>query len=1166
MWDELKKKLRDTAEYHSIISSVQDGRTPVAVSRLVGGARSLFVSTMLDDVTEPIMIVVPDIVRLEETIEDLEAFGVEEITAYYEDEMLCYDFGEPDRDIVGQQMKALSGLLQNRSKVFVCTFRSIVKKVMPPETLRSLVLKVVRGEERDLTQLEEELVRLGYERHTIIEEKGQFAVRGGIIDIFEITRTDPVRIEFDGDEAVSIRTFDIETQISTEDIEGIDIHPARNFVVSPGGTRRLREWIEVEAEGLDEEARSRASTVADRFERGISFFGMENYAALFHDLVPIYEYVSERPVVIIDEYEAFAKALDEYEERIEERFARSRSEGHIYPEPSKVYLSKDHVTRWLSSAKEMRLLELARSEAISFDTSPIGDYRRNLKGLVRDISKEVRKGRRVYFFCANEVQSGRIEELLEDVAIEVDIPVGNLSEGFKWDRLGVMFLSEREVFGRYGRLAVFPRSRRRTLMYDPSHFEPGDFVVHVNHGIGRYMGLKVIDVKGGKRECLDIRYDGNDHLFIPVNQLRMIEKYLSAEGAAPSLDRLGAGSWAKRKRRAQKSAELVAKDLLEIYAARQLAEGHAFEPDKPWQKEMEASFPYEETPHQLQATDEVKADMEKPKPMDRLLCGDVGFGKTEVAIRAAFKAVLSGKQCAFLVPTTVLALQHYNTLSDRLRGYPVRVEMLSRFISKGEQKSIIADIAKGAVDIVVGTHRLLSKDIVFADLGLLVVDEEHRFGVRQKETLKRLKRNVDVLSMTATPIPRTLSMALSGIRDLSVIDTPPRNRLPIHTEIIDFDDETIRDAILREVQRGGQVFFVHNRVQSIDVIAGYLRRLLPDSIGISVAHGQMREKELEERMIEVLEHKSDVLVCTMIIEAGLDFPNVNTIIVDKADHFGLAQLYQLRGRVGRSDRQAYAYLIVSSPQSLTSEAVKRLQAISEFDYLGAGYHIAMKDLEIRGAGNLLGTAQSGHISAVGLDLYTNMLKEEVAKLKGETVKKVGEVKVSIPVSAYIPHWYVVDTEERMDIYRRLARLEDAEEIEGIRAELGDRFGPLPLQADLMLRFVAIKHIAGRLKVEKIESKKADRVFVRFVKGFNPPRPLIARLATEYESRITFDVRREFSFKIRFGPTDSSGSMHGSEPLAEMGARGTGPNGEEGYGEEIVEKIENLLKILEFYGR
>ncbi|MDD4858187.1 MAG: transcription-repair coupling factor, partial [Candidatus Krumholzibacteria bacterium] len=989
-----------------------------------------------------------------------------------------------------------------------------------------------------LQELVERLVRLGYERHETVEAKGQIAVRGGILDIFGVSEDVPVRMEFDGDRIVSMRDFDIETQRSTAARESIRVHPPTHIAPTPEGIERLMERIRRETAGASAEERAKLMLPAERLEKGISFFGMEHYAAAVHEVAPLFSHFNSTPVVVLIDAENVESTLRDFREEIAERYARTREEGNIFPSPDEVYVGREELDRWLALARRISFNTLEWEGAVRFGTSSPGDYRRNLGGLVNDVRKELVRGSRVYFFCASTFQRERAEELLEDVAMEIDFPLGGLSSGFRWPDAGVFFLSEEEVFGRYHRPYHTPAARSRSLAYDASHFQPGDFIVHVNHGIGRYMGMRVLDIENGKTECLDIRYGGDDHLFIPIGQLRLVEKYVAAEDAVPQLDKLGSATWAHARDRARRSAEKIARDLLEIYAARQIAKGFAFPADKPWQKEMEASFPYEETEHQLRATEEVKSDMESQRPMDRILCGDVGFGKTEVAVRAAFKAALSGKQCAILVPTTVLAMQHFATVKERLEGYPVTVEMLSRFVTGAKQKAVVEAVKDGKVDVVVGTHRLISKDVQFKDLGLVIVDEEHRFGVRHKESFKRMKKSVDVLSMTATPIPRTLSMAISGIRDFSVIDTPPRNRLPIHTEILPFDDEHIRDACMREIDRGGQVFFVHNRVQSIAVMEGYLRRLLPERVRITHAHGQMHERELERRMIDFLEHKFDVLVCTMIIEAGLDFPNVNTIIINRADRFGLAQIYQLRGRVGRSDRKAYAYLLVPHGRTLTPAAMKRLQAISEFDYLGAGYRIAMRDLEIRGAGNLLGVEQSGNIAAVGLDLYTRMLKEEVAHLRGERVETESEIRISAPLPAYLPSEYVPDSEERMDIYRRLSKAASRVEVGEMADELRDRFGPLSEPAANLLKLVELKARSSAAGVERAEIDRSGGLKVFFSQDRLPDKRKIAGIVDLFPGRLTFLTRDGFGMTVK-------GAREGEQR----------PDG--------VAELGKLLKLLEF---
>ena len=1139
MWDELRGRIGAMPAYAALERRLRD-EPPVPVCGLSGSARSLVLAVLVRALGRPAVAIASDPVRARDIVDDRRCFGVERVVPFPEDEILPYDYHDPDRNLTGMQMAALERLSAGECGILVCTPGSLIKKVFAPGVFRELLFEFRGGSALDPHRLAERLVRLGYERHQIVEEKGQFALRGGIFDLFEVSAESPVRLEFDGDLVASLREFDIETQRSGPPRTSVTVHPLHHLAPDAAGLARLREFLDRRAADLDPQARAKAMLPAERLAGGIHFFGMEHYAAIVHDVVPVTGYFDRQPVVAVYDHEDVETRLVELRKEIALRFERSLEEN-IYPEPDLVYLGEQQWRTAIDACPRIEFCAVPGGDAVRFSTAAAGGYRRNIAGLVKDIRREIEARRRVFFFCSTVIQRERAAEILDEVALEIDFPLGALASGFRWPAAGIVFLSEQEAFGRYQRPWNAPRIRSRSLTYDPSHFKPGDFVVHVGHGIGRYMGMRILAVGGGGTECLDIRYEGDDRLFIPVSQLRMVEKYTAAEGAAPKLARLGGGQWTRARERARRSAQKIAYDLVEMYAARQVAPGFACGPDGPWQLEMEASFPWEETAHQFQATREVKADMERPRPMDRLLCGDVGFGKTEVAVRAAFKAVLAGKQVVLLVPTTVLALQHYNTLLDRLAGFPVRVAMLSRFVPAASRRRILEETAQGRVDIVIGTHRLLSGDVAFADLGLVIVDEEHRFGVAQKEKLKRLKKSVDVLSMTATPIPRTLSMALSGIRDISTIDTPPRNRLPIHTEILPFDDGLIREAVLRETGRGGQVFFVHNRVQSIHVMEGYLRRLLPGRMRIAHAHGQMGERELEKIMIDFLERRFDVLLCTMIIEAGLDFPNVNTIIINRADRFGLAQLYQLRGRVGRSDRKAYAYLLIPRGGALTSAAMQRLQAITEFDYLGAGYRIAMRDLEIRGAGNLLGHQQSGQIEAVGLDLYTRMIREEIARMGGEEQPAGREARISVPVPAYLPEAYVPDGEERMDIYRRLSRAAQGGDVTALREELRDRFGPLPREGDAMLKLVELKLRALAAGIESIEIDDGGRLSVGFAAGCAPDRERLAAIAALFTGRLTFHAQGGFSMTVA-----------GAQERPQGGGQAPG-----------VEDLEKLLNLLEF---
>ncbi|MBN2070778.1 MAG: transcription-repair coupling factor [Candidatus Krumholzibacteriota bacterium] len=1150
MWDDLKNKILGLPAGVGLMKRIRQEKARVPVRGLSGSARALLVSAIAGELGGNFMIVAADPVKARDIEADLVSFGVEGVVSYPEDEILPYDYHDPDRNLTGMQMRALEALCEGECRILVCTLRSVLKKVYSRDSFVSLLLDIVRGNEMDLISLAADLTARGYERHAIVEEKGQFAIRGGILDIFEVSSDDPVRIEFDGDTVITVRDFDVESQRSGAEKETIRIRPFHHLCPDAGGLERLREFLSADIDSLGREERFKRLLPADRLEEGIHFFGMEHYAAAVHELSPIFEYFDSPPVIAIYDMEDMRTLLGDIRDETVERYAASRKEGNFYPPPEQVYISEEELAGYIGKMRTLEFISFSDDKAVTFFTTPAGDYRRKMNGLVTDIRKALDKDLQVFLFCSTMVQSERAEELLSDVSIEIDFPLGFLSGGFRWEDAGVLFLSEEEVFGRFHRPWHSPRARSRSLTYDPSHFKPGDFIVHLSHGVGRYMGMRKLEIEGGMTECLDIRYEGDDRLFIPVSHLRMVEKYIASDGASPALASLGSKAWKKAKERARKSAGNIALDLLEIYAARKVAKGFACGPDKPWQKEVEASFPWEETPHQLEATAEVKKDLENLIPMDRLLCGDVGFGKTEVALRAAFKVVVEGKQAAFLVPTTVLALQHYNTLRERLQGYPVSIEMLSRFVPSARQKKIVEGLAEGKVDIVIGTHRLISKDVHFRDLGLVIVDEEHRFGVKQKEAFKKLKRSVDVLSMTATPIPRTLSMAISGLRDISVIDTAPRNRLPIHTEILPFDDERIREAVMREINRGGQVFFVHNRVQSITVMEGYLQRLLPDRVRIAHAHGQMKERELERIMVDFLEGKFDLLLCTMIIEAGLDFPNVNTIIINRSDRFGLAQLYQLRGRVGRSDRKAHAYMLIPKGRTLTATALKRLQAISEFDYLGAGYRIAMRDLEIRGAGNLLGHQQSGQINSVGLDLYARMIREEIARSSGEEIEEEREAKMVIPVPAYLPEEFVHDSEERMDIYRRVARAGEAGEVFEIGLELRDRFGPLPAPAENMLKLVELRTRAQNVRLDKVEIDTAGRLRARFEPGHTPGKRLLAAIVDRFGGRLTFHTDVGFSLSVK--PEYRDDTADGRSRRSAMGKESPG-----------IADFESLLNLLEF---
>jgi transcription-repair coupling factor (superfamily II helicase) len=1000
-----------------------------------------------------------------------------------------------------------------------------MQKTLPVREFRLGLRHYRQGQLFDLQRTLDHWVAHGYRPETVVEEPGTFSRRGGLIDVFPQNLSRPVRIELFGDEIDSLRAFDPTTQRSLHRIEHFSVAPATESLprLAPAAAQR----ISGESGALDlslchPPARREFLEDLVALEQGAYFRGIEFYLSHFYSYpATLLSYLPSGGLCIVEDWGALMANVMDLDHQAQGLQADLIKAGELpanYPQFQPPYFGWEDLSEKLRAVDEMGPLVLGRSVQGRSGSGPLAQvfshaerYGGQLKRVL-DGCQEMRDGGHRVVLVSR--QARRISELLAErdiTAVPVDdVPEpppshsltlvhGTLSEGWVLNRgdgagpippdrepLGgsyplceassLSFLTDAEVFG-WARPT--PRRARRPRPVAPEAFfadvEPGSYVVHIEHGIGLFQGLTKMAFQGGEREYLFVEYSAGDELFVPVYQADRLSRYVGVGEDSPRVNRLGTAEWSRVKARAEKAVEEIADDLLELYASREVVEGHAFSPDSFWQAELEASFPYVETDAQLYALDEIKADMEKARPMDRLVCGDVGYGKTEVALRAAFKAVMDGKQVAVLVPTTVLAQQHYQTFTERLKPFPVEVRMLSRFLSRKKQDDVVDGLARGSVDVVIGTHRLLSGDLSFKDLGLLVIDEEQRFGVVHKERLKQMREEVDVLTLTATPIPRTLHMSLTGVRDMSTIDTPPEERLPVRTHVGEYDETLIRQAILRELDRGGQVYFVHNRVMGIHQMAQRLRKLVPEA-QIFVAHGQMAERELEQVMLEFAAGALDVLVCTSIIESGLDIPNANTLIVNRADRFGLAQLYQLRGRVGRGARRAYAYLLHPKLPSLTNVARQRLEMIAEATELGAGFRIAMRDLEIRGAGELLGSRQHGHIAAVGFDLYTRLLARSVQEAKAQkqfsppsgTKSKAEDeqaayvqpleqaVQISLPLAAHLPERYVDDNVLRLQLYRRLAGVTDDGEIDELRAELQDRFGQLPIEAENLFYQLRLK--------------------------------------------------------------------------------------------------------------
>ena len=956
----------------------------------------------------------------------------------------------PHFDIASARARALHGLTSGDARLVIASAASLLPRISAPDRLQGTSLTLTPGQDISPTDLGDLLASAGYTRQDPVDESGEFCVRGGVVDFYPAAAAHPIRLEFVGDTVESIRTYDPATQRSIVPIDQASIVPLQELI---GET--------------------------DAPDRSATFFD--------------YAWAGGHPAVLVaepDEVRAQAqKAID----RVRAGYDEALAKGSRVPAPEELIVTWDDVLPWLEGSAALETLALDEEGAAGgthIACQPALEFSGRLPEWVAEIRRGRERGDTIVFVAHSHGRAERTIELLREYDIfaapieraeevhsaSVLVGMGHLSRGFRLPGASLQLWAETDVFEEEKRTHERRRaSAARTFLSDFRDLKVGDLVVHVDHGIGVFVGLKRIDMGPAAQEFMELRYHGDDKLFVPVERLDLVQKYSGA--SRPSLDKLGGTTWEKAKTRVKKAMRDMAEELLKLYAARKAMPGHAFSPDSHWQQEFEDSFEWDLTIDQQNAITDIKGDMESPSTMDRLLCGDVGYGKTEVAMRAAFKAVMDGKQVAFLAPTTVLAFQHLKTLKDRFAAFPVRIDMVSRFRTKGEQKATLEDLKAGKVEIIVGTHRLLSKDVQFRDLGLLVVDEEQRFGVAHKERIKQMRKRVDVLTMTATPIPRTLNMSLAGIRDMSIIETPPKDRLSIQTNVVKFDQEVIRRAITTEMERGGQVYFVHNRVESIFSLGNLITRLVPEA-RVVIGHGQMSEDVLEKAMVDFVAHKYDVLLATTIIENGLDISNANTIIINRADRYGLSQLYQLRGRVGRSDRRAYAYLLVPPEDSLSPIAKKRLAAIREFSDLGSGFRVAALDLEIRGAGNLLGGEQSGHIEAVGFDMYMKLLEQTIHELKGEEVKDDIRANVNLRVDLRIEDEYIPDMNQRLTVYRRMAAVRTDEELETLVAEVRDRYGPPPDSVLNLAEYASIRLMADRIGLESLD-REGQLVVLKF---------------------------------------------------------------------------------------
>ena len=1110
--------------------------------------------------------------RAAELVEELSFYDSKAVLFPAKD-LIFYQADVRFGEIIRERMKCIRRILEGGRLTVVTTFAALMAPQISPQAIKSAVLKIDKSTPVDERALAEQLVRMGYERVPQVEAPGQFSVRGDIVDIFDLTVDNPCRIELWGDEVESIRIFDVATQRSMEQLTQAQIFPATEMVLSEeelrDGFRRIKadgeERISLLQKELKTEEAHRLKQILASMEEQIFELGLQvnldsyiryfvREASSFVDLFP-----AKNTCIFMDEPARISEHADAVEFEFSESMTHRAEQGYVLPGQMALLFGKTQICAKLSARRRL-LFESIRGSAAEklfpdddiksfvINAHSIAPYNNSFSGLVSDLKKYKKEKYRVLILSGSRTRAKRLVEDLRDNGVEsfysedpgrdllpgeIETYYGNVRKGFEYPDIRFAVISESDIF-----TAVQKKKRRKKkfaggeVIHDFTDLKVGDFVVHEDHGLGVYRGVEQVEVDAAKRDYLRIEYAGGASLYIAATALSVIQKYAAgsddAGGRKPKLNKIGGTKWQQTKAKVQTAVEEVARDLVELYAKRSKEQGFAFEKDTVWQQEFEDAFPYEETDDQINAINEVKQDMESTQIMDRLICGDVGFGKTEIAIRAAFKAVQDGKQVAVLVPTTILAQQHFNTFSARFASFPVRVDMLSRFRTPGEIKRTLKDLQAGQVDIVIGTHRLLSKDIVFKDLGLLVIDEEQRFGVTHKEKIKKLKEQVDVLTLTATPIPRTLHMSLIGIRSVSMLEEAPLDRLPIQTFVCEYNPESVREAVMRELSRHGQVYYVYNRVNTIADVAARVQKLVPEA-RVAFAHGQMHEAELEKIMYDFIGGQIDVLISTTIIETGMDIPNVNTIIVEDSDRFGLAQLYQLRGRVGRSARTAYAFLMYKRDRILQEVAQKRLDAIREFTDLGSGYKIAMRDLEIRGAGNLLGTRQSGHMAEVGYEMYCRMLEEAISKFKGEPPVQTAHLTTSVElnVDAYIPETYILNEEQKLEIYKRIAAFTTYAEGDEMRDELMDRFGEVPNSVLNLIRVSRIRLRAQELYVTEIKNSFGLISFRILPSAPLDPTQLPALLKS-YRGRLRFHsgVKPELTYHFRQLP----GATRTSEEL------------------------------------
>ncbi len=1125
----LIETLAKDQDFGSVKDGILSGMKEQLVSGLSGSARHLLIASLYHETQRPILVVTHNMFHAHKIAEDLqEALTPEQVLLYPANELVAAESAISSPETLAQRLDVLTQCAAGFRGVIVVPFSGVRRYLPARETIAGAKIVLEDGGTLELEAFLKRMIELGYERVERVESRGEMSVRGGIIDFYPVTTNLAYRIELFDDEIDSIRTFDPDDQRSIDKVKSVTILPCREIIADQDRMRQAADQIAARLEMQIEKMSDRQAKARLREEIGremellrqhVYFPEMYKYISLLYpEKATLYDYLPEDTVIVMEEPARLLETAKQLERDESEWDMHLLQNGKSLPNlelaghTDDVMYRSGRQTLWMSVFLR-QVPHVQPGNIVNVVSRTMQDFHGQMNVLKSEMERWKKSGTKVIMVASGEERMERVRRVLDDYDIETPIMMdGNLQSGFELPSIHLAVITEGEMFSKKQRKVrkVGKNVDNAERIRSYTELKVGDYVVHQNHGIGKYMGIGTLEVGGIHKDYMHIMYAGGDKLSVPIEQIDLIQKYVGSEEKEPKVYKLGGNEWTRVKNKVRSSVQDIADDLIKLYAERQAAPGYAFEKDTNEQHEFENTFPYDETRDQLRAIDEIKGDMEKNRPMDRLLCGDVGYGKTEVAIRAAFKAAIEGKQVAVLVPTTILAQQHYETFRERFAEYPFNIGVLSRFRTRKEQNDTIKGLKQGTIDVVIGTHRLLSQDLIFKDLGLLIVDEEQRFGVSHKEKLKRLKTNVDVLTLTATPIPRTLHMSMLGVRDLSVIETPPENRFPVQTYVVEHSPTLVREAVERELNRGGQVYYLYNKVQGIHEMAAHISELVPEA-RVAVGHGQMSEQELEKAILDFLDGEFDVLVSTSIIETGVDIPNVNTLIVHDADKMGLSQLYQLRGRVGRSNRIAYAYFTYQRDKVLTEVAEKRLQSIKEFTELGSGFKIAMRDLSIRGAGNLLGAEQSGFIASVGFDLYSQMLAEEIQKRKvtmlGEQDLKANDWNTTIDLSidAYLPSDYIYDSIQKIEIYKKVAAVSSFDDIAELEDELLDRFGELPEAVTQLMQVARLKLYGKRYGIEQI-SRQGDDVKLKFHEGQEKAfdMPILSDVGNRFERRVQFN--------------------------------------------------------------